>query len=153
MRSSFGLNPNEIFLAGDSAGGHLAALLGVERGRPEIKAVCVMYPATDLTGFAHQAVRHGYLPDLLGGAVAEKRALAEEASPVNHIHPNAPPFLIFHGNRDGLVPIAQSQELDRKLKGAGVESHLVVVPGKGHGFRLTPAQLREVSAFFHGHSS
>jgi acetyl esterase/lipase len=147
----YGLDTHHLYLSGDSAGGHLAALLGVERGRPQIKAVCVMYPATDLAGFANQNARHGYLPDLLGGPVSEKRSLAEEGSPVNHVGPNAPPFLIFHGDLDALVPIAQSQDLDLKLRAAGVESHLIIVRGKGHGFPLTPAQMAEVSAFFYQH--
>ena len=105
-------------LSGASAGGHLASLLGVKTGQPEIKAVCVLYPATDLTGFPNQNKRHGYLPDLLGGTVNEKRALAEEGSTTNHVRENAPPFLIFHGDKDTLVPLVQSQELKTKLHAA-----------------------------------
>ncbi|HEX4086457.1 MAG TPA: alpha/beta hydrolase [Chthoniobacteraceae bacterium] len=148
---AYGLDRRHYFLSGASAGGHLAALLAEEVGRREIKAVCVLYPATDLTGFGNQQAKHGYLPDLLGGTVIEKRALAEDASPVNHVTADAPPFLFFHGDKDGLVPLEQSRELDQKLRAAGVESHLVVVAGKGHGFPLTDAQLREVAAFFRQH--
>lgn len=147
----FGLDQGHFFLSGASAGGHLAALLGVETGYPEIKAVCALYPATDLTGFENQDKRHGYLPDLLGGTVNEKRKLAEEGSPTNHIHGNAPPFLIFHGDQDALVPLAQSRELDQKLHAAGVESHLIVLPGKAHGFALSDEQQEQVAQFFRLH--
>jgi acetyl esterase/lipase len=149
--ASYGLDTRHIFLSGGSAGGHLAAFIALEAGRPAIKAVCLLYPATDLTGFANQDHRHGYLPDFLGGSVNEKRALAIEGSPVNHVHSNAPPFLIFHGDKDTLVPIAQSEELQRKLQSKGVECRLIVVQGKGHGFELTDEQQREVGDFFLKH--
>lgn len=149
--ATYGLDPRRIFMSGASAGGQLAALIALEAGRPEIKAVCVLYPATDLTGFANQDAKHGYLPDFLGGSVNEKRPEAIQGSPVNHIHRKAPPFLIFHGDRDTLVPIAQSEELNDKLHAIGVESHLVVVHRKSHGFALTAAQQREAGDFFLKH--
>jgi acetyl esterase/lipase len=147
----YGLDREHIFLSGASAGGHLAALLALETGRPEIKAVCVLYPATDLTGFANQNVNRGYLPDFLGGSVDQKRAQAIQGSPVNHVTSNAPPFLIFHGDKDTLVPIAQSEELNEYLHAAGIESHLVVIHGKGHGFGLTDAQRKQAGDFFLSH--
>jgi acetyl esterase/lipase len=149
--AGYGLNAGDIFLSGASAGGHLAAFVALEAGYPAIKAVCVLYPATDLTGFANQDAKHGYLPDFLGGSVNEKRAEAIAGSPVNHVHGNAPPFLIFHGDKDTLVPIGQSEELNEKLHAAGVESHLVVVHGSGHGFALTDGQEREAGDFFLSH--
>ena len=142
---AFGLDTGHIFLSGASAGGQISALIALETGRPEIKAVCVLYPATNLTGFSNQDAKHGYLPDFLGGSVNEKRAEAIEGSPVNHVTKSAPPFLIFHGDQDTLVPIAQSEELNDKLHAAGVESHLIVIHGKGHGFALTDAQQREAA--------
>ena len=149
--AQYGLDQRHIFLSGASAGGHLAAFVALKAGRPEIKAVCLLYPATDLTGFANQDAKHGYLPDFLGGSVNEKRTEAIQGSPVNYVTKNAPPFLIFHGDKDTLVPIAQSEELNADLHRAGVESHLIVVPGKGHGFALTQTQERQVGDFFMRH--
>jgi dipeptidyl aminopeptidase/acylaminoacyl peptidase len=48
--------------------------------------------------------------------------------------------LILHGDHDGLVPLAQSQELDEKLKAAGVSSTFVVITNFSHGF--TPFGLK-----------
>jgi acetyl esterase/lipase len=146
-----GLDPHHIFLSGASAGGHLAAYVALEAGYPEVKAVCLLYPATDLTGFANQDAKHGYLPDWLGGSVNSKRAEAIEGSPVNHVTRHAPPFLIFHGDQDTLVPIIQSKELNDRLHAAGVESHVIVIPGEGHGFALTDEQQRQVGDFFLKH--
>lgn len=148
---NYNLEPREMFVAGASAGGHLAALVGLEEGKGRVKAVFLMYPPTDLPAFPNRDHRKGLIPLLLGGSVNEKRRLAEEASPVNHVGPGAPPFLIFHGDKDTLVPISQSKELDAKLRAAGIESKLVVEPGKGHGFGLTKEQLNQVAAFFRAH--
>jgi acetyl esterase/lipase len=149
--SPYGLDTHHIFLSGASAGGQLSALIALEAGYPQVKAVCVLYPATNLLGFSNKDAPHGYLPDFLGGPVNSKRAEALEGSPVNHVTRQAPPFLIFHGDADTLVPIAQSEELNDKLHAAGVESHLVVLHGKGHGFSLTDAQEREAGDFFLAH--
>lgn len=148
---NYGLDTDHIFMSGASAGGHLAAFIALEAGRSQIRALCLLYPAVDLTGFANQDAKHGYLPDFLGGSVNQKRAEAIQGSPVNHVRGNAPPCLIFHGDKDTLVPIAQSEELNDKLHAEGVESHLIVVPGEGHGFPLTDAQQQEVGDFFLKH--
>jgi acetyl esterase/lipase len=146
--ASLRLDSRNIYLAGASAGAHLAAMLAEEKGRARIDAVCLLYPPTDLTGFNNQGARRGYLPELLGGPVIEKRAFAEAASPVNHVRPDSPPCLIFHGDRDTLVPIAQSHELVDRMRAAGVAVQLVTVNGKGHGFPLTESQMDDVAAFF-----
>jgi acetyl esterase/lipase len=140
-----------VFLAGASAGGHLAALLGLKETRAHVAGVVAMYPATDLNGFENQGATRGYLPEVLGGSVSVKRALAIEGSPVTYVSGEAPPFLFIHGDQDRLVPLDQSQRLHRKLRAAGVESTLTVVPGAGHGFGLTDEQLAQVAAFLHRH--
>ena len=43
------------------------------------------------------------------------------------------PFLIMHGDKDPLVPAAQSTELHELLEKAGVPSKLIILPGAGHG--------------------
>jgi acetyl esterase/lipase len=47
--------------------------------------------------------------------------------------PHDPPFLIFHGDADPLVPHCQSEKLFAALQKAGVPSQLVLVPNAGHG--------------------
>ena len=113
-----------------------------------------MYPPTDLLSLGRKYAKPDRLGDiekLLGGPIEDKRALAAEASPVNHVTPTSPPFLIIHGAKDTLVPLAQSQDLQRRLTNAHVEAKLVVVPDKGHWFKLDQNQLSEVAAFFQAH--
>jgi acetyl esterase/lipase len=149
--STYHLDRRSYFLSGASAGGQLSALIALQSGTPRIKAVCVLYPATDLLGFANNDAPHGYLPDFLGGPVNKKRPQAFEGSPVNYVTSSAPPFLIFHGDKDTLVPIHQSEELNDKLHAHGIESHLIIVHGQGHGFPLTDAQQKLAGDFFLKH--
>jgi acetyl esterase/lipase len=150
----YGIDPHRIGASGESAGGHLAALLGTVEGAPSIRAVCALYPPTDLVALGRMYEspdRPSDIDKLLGGPIEQKLALAREASPVDRVTSSSPPFLIIHGADDTLVPLAQSQELDRRLKRAGVESHLIIVPGKGHWFLLDRSQIAEVARFFRKH--
>ena len=56
-----------------------------------------------------------------------------EASPVTHISPDDPPFLLMHGDKDESVNIAQSEEMEAKLKAAGIPVKFLRIAGAGHG--------------------
>jgi dipeptidyl aminopeptidase/acylaminoacyl peptidase len=88
---------------------------------------------------------------MFGGTIVHRRSEARAASPVTYANRNSPPFLLFHGDRDWLVPREQSELLDKALREVGVESELIIVKGKGHAFGLDDAQLKEVAAFFRRH--
>ncbi|MBC8125958.1 MAG: alpha/beta hydrolase [Gloeobacteraceae cyanobacterium ES-bin-144] len=152
--SRFGIDPQRIGVSGESAGGHLAALVGNVEGAPRIRAVCALYPPTNLVTlgrFYAKPSRLSNIDKLLGGPIEQKLALAAEASPVNNVSASSPPFLIIHGAQDKLVPLEQSQMLQRKLADAHVEAQLIVVPGKGHWFSLDEKQIAKVSSFFQAH--
>ncbi len=152
--AEYGIDPKRIGVSGESAGGHLAALLGTVEGKSKVQAVCALYPPTNLVSLGRKYAspdRRSDIERLLGGPIETKLALAQEASPVDRVSADAPPFLIIHGAQDTLVPMEQSQELDRKLKRVGVESRIIVVPDKGHWFLLNETQLKTVAEFFQRH--
>lgn len=151
---AYGIDGTRLGVSGESAGGHLAALLGTLEGTPRIRAVCALYPPTDLLGLGRHYAQPGKLggvEQLLGGPIEQKRRLAIAASPVNHIGPNTPPFYLIHGSADQLVPLSQSELLDQRLRAAHIESHLVIVAGQPHWFLLTPPQVDAVARFFQAH--
>ncbi len=172
----YSLDPNRIGVWGGSAGGHLAALLGTSGGEkdlegtvggnPEfsskVEAVCDWFGPSDIVKLAHADeppaagetdpnspanAAVGLLDKLVGGPVREHLDVARRASPTTYISKDDPPFLIMHGDRDALVPIAQSELLHKALKDAGVDSTMHVVAGAGHGFR-GGAQVQMAEDFF-----
>jgi acetyl esterase/lipase len=164
----FGIDPNSIGAAGDSAGGHLAALVGTSGGVRElegrvggnleysstVRAVCDWYGPTDFLAFADpdqfDPQRHPVVEKLFGGPVTQKKQLARAASPISHVDPKDPPFLIMHGDKDNVVPLDQSIRFYEKLKKAGVPAELIVVEGAGHGFP-NKQQIEQLRDFFVKH--
>lgn len=150
----YGLDPQRIGASGESAGGHLAALLGATEGKSGIRAVCALYSPADLITMGRKYTRsykRSYLDQFLGGPLEQKLSLAAAASPITHISASSPPFFLIHGEHDGLVPLEQSQMLLGALAHAEVEAWLMVVPEKRHWFRLDSDQVAEVGRFFQAH--
>ncbi len=140
----YGVDPDRICALGGSAGGHLAAMLGVTDTRdnsdPELAAYssrvnCVidLYGPVDLT-LPISAQAEGILLTFMGQTREQAPDLHREASPIYHIDEKTVPFLIFHGAKDDLVYVEQSRKLDAALKAAGIESTYIEFPDEGHGF-------------------
>jgi acetyl esterase/lipase len=128
-----GAASDRVFLWGASGGGLLAALVALVAHAPPISGVVCWYPVTDLLALDQEAA-DSYEAHLLGGPIGEHRELAAAASPVTHVHPAAPPFLLQHGDRDTWVPCDQSVRLAERLRDAGASVELEVVPGADHFF-------------------
>jgi acetyl esterase/lipase len=130
---------------GDSAGGHLASLLGTagevpewENGNPalcsRVNVVIDWFGRADLTRVCTDpAMAASPVALLLGGSGEKMAKLARRASPIFHVTNDDPPFLIMHGDRDDTVPLQQSLAFAKTLQEAGVAVRLVVLKGAGHG--------------------
>lgn len=93
--------------------------------------------------------RGAILEAALGGPLAEHRELARLMSPVTYVSADDAPFFFVHGDRDFLVPLAQSELMVAALQRAGVVATLEIVPGAGHGFgRPKPPLMAKIKAFF-----
>lgn len=129
-----GIDATRIIVWGESAGGHLAALAGLDRQQGVRGAVC-WYAPTDLLAFPKPGPddeRPTREESLVGGPVDEHVELATAASPARQAHADAPPFHIAHGADDEWVPPAQSELLADALRAAGAEVELTIVPGATH---------------------
>lgn len=149
----YGVDGSRIGVSGESAGAHIAALLGVLDGPPDVRAVCALSPPANLVTLyeKHAWTGNRTIANLIRARLPEHNDLAAEASPTFNVRPGAAPFLILHGRLDPLVPVQQSEELDAALKKNGVESTLKVFPNKAHWFSIGQTEVAEVAEFFHRH--
>jgi acetyl esterase/lipase len=69
----------------------------------------------------------------IGGPIQENDELCALANPITYVDAEDPPFLIFHGDDDPLVPQCQSEMLNQALQKAGVSAEYILIPGGRHG--------------------
>jgi acetyl esterase/lipase len=128
---AYGIDADRIGTWGESAGGALAALAGLTSG--QVSAVVAWYPLTDLAHH-HPDRSDSVEAELLGAAPAAVPELAAAASAVTRVTADAPPFLIVHGDADGVLPLDQSERLHAALVAVGAAAKLHVVAGADHCF-------------------
>ena len=166
--AKYHLDPDHVGAWGASAGGHLVALLAVGADIPEldgdrkpaagapspsVRCVIDLFGPTDFATIVPADQAGGPVGRLLGGSSGQKKELARLGSPVSHVSKAAAPCLILHGTDDKLVPLSQSEVFADRLRRAGADVELVVLPGAGHGGKefSTPANLLKVAGFFDKH--
>jgi acetyl esterase/lipase len=143
----YDLDGSRVAALGFSAGGHLAALLGLTDSSAgfdgtaysdqssKVNCVVDLFGPTDLTLYAgSEGINRGFMIPLLGAKAKESTELHRKASPLTYVTKDAPPFLVIHGNADVIVPIIHSERLVSKLKESGASCEFVTVNWKGHGW-------------------
>lgn len=141
------IDKKRIAVMGESAGGTLAALAGVtgnikkyEQG-DWLKEDSIVHAVVDYYGMTDflndpfyedgREVPSWMLEDFLSKSYTKEEA--REASVTSYIDKNTPPFLIFHGEHDGVVPIGQSKILYEKLKKNNLKADFYTIEKAGHG--------------------
>jgi len=159
---SFSLDTSFIGITGYSSGGHLSSMAGVTSNientkvdgleidlegnlgehldqQSDVTAVVDWFGPTDFlimdscgSSFSHDEAAS---PEstLIGGPIQDNREKTELANPVSYVNSKTPPFLIFHGNKDPLVPHCQSEAFYEVLSENNVPSELVIIDGGEHG--------------------
>jgi acetyl esterase/lipase len=157
----YGYRADKIAVAGSSAGGHLAALMGTSgdvkqlegavggnlRQSSRVDAVIDFYGATDFVLRSKTQPHRANKEDsvvyrLLGGGADQKVELAKLASAAHHVTSDDPPMLVLHGDQDNTVLLDQSQRIHEVYTKAGLPITLHVLEGAGHGGQR----------FYQGHS-
>jgi acetyl esterase/lipase len=142
--AEYRVDPDRIVAFGSGAGGHLAALLGTDppTSKPpgessRVQAVVSLYGPTDLAELRQgRTLANDPIGLLIGSNGPDAGPALRAASPIEHVSPDDPPMLLLHGSDDLWVPPIQSRVLADRLRQAGVDCRLIVVPGARHGFEM-----------------
>ncbi len=161
--SKYQLDTTFIGITGSSSGGNMAAMAGTSRyiknytiGKmsadlegnlglftnysSSVDAVVDWFGPTNMlvmdscggTNFIHNSATSP-ASLYIGGPIQENREKTLLASPITYINANNPPFLIFHGDKDPVVPHCQSELFYQALQKAKVNSQFYLVPDGQHG--------------------
>lgn len=128
-----GGNPNQIFVTGHSAGGHLAALLALDKRYLQAEGLSTDLIKGDLpiSGIYNVKTHADAFPEIKNVFTGDPDKL-RDASPIAHVSEKQPPFLIAHAQSDLPTLDAQAVELAKLLQQKGTEVQLVMVPNVDH---------------------
>lgn len=128
--AQYQIQPDQIAAMGYSAGGHLAAMLGVLDGPATVRVQAVVDGAgpTDLRKYKGGTL----VPQFLGGTQSQVMPQFIAASPVTHISKDDPPVFLYHGTWDTLVPDDHSGDFKTVLDATGVPAEWFKIIGRGH---------------------
>lgn len=150
-----GIDPQRIALTGGSAGGHLTALAaltsddrtlqpGFEDADTSVAAAVPFYGVYDMLDtdtVYYEGLRSWLLEEVV---IKRRRDDDPEAfravSPTHRVHAGSPPFLLFHGEHDSLVPVEDARTFARRLEEVSRDKAIYVeLPGAEHAFDLMPS--------------
>lgn len=146
--ADYGGDPSFITVTGGSAGGHLAAMLGLTPNDPRfqpgfedaetsLQACVPFYGVYDIantldTRAGKQRLDWFLKKTFFGGHDAERY---NSATALLQVREDAPPFFVIHGAHDSLVPVAEARELVRRMREVNKEPVVYAeLPGTQHGF-------------------
>lgn len=141
----YGIDPEEIYVVGFSAGAHLCGCLGIQWNKQEIydalpmpvgyhkpKGILMIYPVVSgVSEYTHK----GSFQNLFCSASPTKEQL-EMASLELHVTKDAVPVYLVHGAADIYVPVENSLLLANAYSKAQVPFELHIYPKESHGFGL-----------------
>lgn len=123
-----------IIAMGASAGGQLAALLAVQpvANVPKVVGVVDFFGPMDFTAVPPNLAAEMVVQAYLGASRQQNPKIYVDASPITYVTADDPPFLIFHGTKDQVVPYNQSERMARALEAAGVPETFFPLTDIGH---------------------
>jgi acetyl esterase/lipase len=128
--AAYGGDPNFVAISGGSAGGHLCALAALTAGDPKFQpgfedADTSVVAAVPYYGrydwYSTEADGRAEFVEVLERLVVKRklsthRHIYLDASPIQYVRPDAPPFFVLHGSDDSLIPVIEAQEFVDELR-------------------------------------
>lgn len=120
-----------IIIAGHSAGGHMAALLALDRKYIAAQPAEVAPPAA-VIGLAGPYTFEPTVWPSTKAAFASVATTPDVPRPITYVRPGAPPFLLVHGLADDLVNLKNTRELAAALTAVGTSVEVQTYENIGH---------------------
>jgi len=135
----YSINIEKFGVAGESAGGYLAAMIALadnsefEAGEylkysSAVQAACCWYAPCDLLKLTDE---NTFRPAFFSGDINDKQ-YQRYVNPISYVTAKAPPFLLLHGTDDTLVPFNQSELFYEALTAQKIDARLVALKGEVH---------------------
>lgn len=144
-----GGDPDNIFVWGDSAGGHLTLMAATAINNAalsefsavadvKLRGAMAFYPPCDMENYEAISVEKNgklrLLSDRMGRTMEDEPEAYREISPLCNLSADCPPLLIFHGDSDTIVNMEHSVRFKEKADALSADCTLQVVQNAGHGF-------------------
>jgi len=129
--SELGIEPKRIGSGGVSAGGHLAAFVGMVEGQDDPNDDLNVSPKANVMVLFNPVFDNG--PE---GGWGQKRVgnRMKEFSPAHNISCDDPAAIVFLGSEDKLIPVATVERFQSNMKSSGVRCEAFFYDQQAHGF-------------------
>ena len=142
--SKYAFDTSKIVVSGQSAGGHLALMAGMEvnnqaftancPGEPmEVSAIVNWFGITDVADLLSGKNKMEFATQWIGENQLGDRNLTNLVSPLYHVRKELPPIFTIHGDADDTVPYSHAVRLHQALDRVGAPNELFTVKGGNHG--------------------
>jgi dipeptidyl aminopeptidase/acylaminoacyl peptidase len=119
---------------------------GFEEADTSVAAVVSLYGLYDIARIFHPDDGFGRRIDrlvtnkVIKVPLADARPVWEQASPISHVRPDAPPFFVIHGRNDSVIPVEQARSFVDRLRSASLQPVVLAeLPGTQHAFDMAPS--------------
>jgi acetyl esterase/lipase len=146
----YSIDVNKMGVWGGSAGGHLSLMTALGKNsdfigdktlskyEPSFVCVSSYFPLTSFIRSEFLAGSSFEKPSrfviMFGGLLSDNEKIAKAVSPAEILTKNAPAILLLHGDKDIILPIAQSKYMMDVAKKVGADVNLYIVKNSGHSF-------------------
>ena len=149
--AEYGGDSSFVAVSGGSAGGHLAALVGLTAGEARYQPgfetgvtrvdACVpfygVYDFTNRDGLWGKGFGAFLERSVMKAKRAEHPELFRDASPMDQVHDGVPPFMVTHGGNDTLVPVQEARRFSALLRESSAGPVVYAeLPGAQHAFEV-----------------